>query len=179
MHGVTSKPLDVYTMVHQYVAIETIIVPTFEVLWILKIGLKLIYDSTCISVIVYKQPWPVTKVHVWADKSLSTKDGSVSYGRLSLDVNSKSFCVPCMNPARKAFEDLHYPASVFTGPYHGSPLRRLVISHSLIDTCLLHPTKDLVRLWHDPVKCLLYQLSTFDSFLEFIHVSEFLRHFFR
>ena len=68
MHGVTAEPTTVDAVVEQNVTIIAIIMPTFQVFFILKVLFEFKENILAVCEVVNEKAWPISEVDIRADE---------------------------------------------------------------------------------------------------------------
>ena len=79
MHSVTTEPTTVDTVVEQNVTIIAIIMPAFQIFFILKVLFELKEDILAVRKVINEKTRSVSEVNIWTNKGRCTNTDTIAY----------------------------------------------------------------------------------------------------
>ena len=114
VHRVTSEALTVNAVIVQYVSIVAVIMPAFEILFVLKVRFELHQHVLAVREIVNEKARSVSEVDIGADEAGSTDTDAVADWSLLFGINPDCLSVPGVHTIRVLLEDLNDSLRVLT-----------------------------------------------------------------
>ena len=112
MHSVASETFTIDAMVEQNMTIVSVVVPAFEVLFVLKVLLEFHQYTLTVGKVVDEESWSIAEVDVWADEARSTDADAVPNRRFLFGIDADCFSVPRVHPIGVILQNFDHPLSI-------------------------------------------------------------------